>query len=84
MEKRLRLRKNQDVPDGYATINQNIADLLQVEEGKILEVVISKKRFQFKLKIDKKLEGGVHLSDREMTKNGLMDNTIATVREAIS
>jgi len=82
MERRLRLKKNQSVPKGYAVINQDTANLLQVSEGKTLEVVVSKKRFQFKVKIDNSVEGFVHLSSEEMAEKGLMDNTIATVREA--
>ncbi len=82
MEKRLRLRRDPSVPKGYAVINPDIAKLLQVSEGRTLEIVVAKKKFYFKVKIDSKAEPGVHLSSDEMVENGLMDNTIATIREA--
>ncbi|WEU39977.1 MAG: hypothetical protein OdinLCB4_005775 [Candidatus Odinarchaeum yellowstonii] len=82
MEKRLRLKRDPNVQKGYAAINPDTAKLLDVSDGKTLEIVVAKKKFQFKVKVDSKIEQGVHLSSEEMVEKGLMDNTIATVREA--
>ncbi len=82
MEKRLRLKRNQSVSKGYAVINPDTAKLLAISDGKNLEVVVAKKKFYFIVKVDSKVEPGVHLSSDEMVEKGLMDNTIATVREA--
>ena len=61
-------------------LNKNIFNLLELEEGMDLEIVVSKKKFKFKLKIDDNLEDSVYLSKEEMVENGLSDNTISTVR----
>ncbi|MHA1410866.1 MAG: hypothetical protein ACTSQY_11255 [Candidatus Odinarchaeia archaeon] len=83
MDKRLRLRQNSSVKEGYAHINKKIYDMLEIKEGMDLEVVVSKKKFRFKIKIDDGVEDAVFLSKQEMSSKGLSENTIATVRGVI-
>jgi hypothetical protein len=80
MQKRLRLKENSDIPEGFAYMNKNIFKILKLTDDMDLEVVVSKKKFRFKLKVDNNLEDGVFLSKQEMIVNGLSNNTIATVR----
>ena len=80
MQKRLRLKENPDIEEGFVHINKNIFGLLELNDETDLEIVVSKKKFKFKLKIDEKLEDGIYLSKDEMGSKGLSDNTIATVR----
>ncbi|MHA1835357.1 MAG: hypothetical protein ACTSYQ_00245 [Candidatus Odinarchaeia archaeon] len=80
MQKRLRLLSKADLEAGHALINKNLFKLLELEDNMGLEIVVSKKKFRFNLKIDDSLDDYVYLSKSEMERNGLSDKTIATIR----
>jgi len=81
-ERRLRLRRREDVPEGQARMNQKTMEELKISE--FIEVVIGgKKRLKFKVTgVDSVPEREVWCNSEELRVHGVADNTIATVRAA--
>lgn len=81
-EKRLRLRRRDDVGSGLAKLNPNTARALQIEDR--LEVVVAgKKKMELKaLLLDQVPPNEVWVNSEEMRAQGLADNSIATVRRS--
>jgi len=81
-ERRLRLRRRDDVPEGQARMNPKAMEYLGIED-KIEVVVAGKKRYTFRvLPLDQVPENEVWCNADEMRMYGLADRTIATVRRA--
>ncbi|MEM3670869.1 MAG: hypothetical protein QW767_03890 [Thermoprotei archaeon] len=83
-ELRLRLRKKPDVGQDVARMNSQVAKQLQIKDK--LEVVIAgKRKLELSvLPVDEVPSNEVHCNDQTLTKQGISDNTIATVRAASS
>ena len=82
-EKRLRLRRREDVDPGVAKINPETAKFLQITD--MLEVVIAgKKRYTFKaIGFGDVPANEVWCNADELRARGIADNTIATVRRPL-
>ncbi len=82
-EKRLRIRRRDDVDPGLAKINPETAKMLQITNS--LEVVIAgKKRFTFKaIGVGDVPANEVWCNTEELRAKGIADNTIATVRRPL-
>jgi len=84
VEKRLKLRKKDEVQEGTARINPKTADFLGIS-GKLEIVLAGKKRYNF----DVIISGGVPvnevwLNSEQMRRLGISDNTTATVRKPLT
>jgi hypothetical protein len=79
-ERRLRLRKKVDIAAETARINTKTVSELQIRDR--LEVVIAgKKRMELSvIPVDDVPENEVHCNDAVLTKQGIADNSIATIR----
>ncbi len=84
VERRLRLRRRDDVNPGMAKMNPKTMTELGVTDT--LEVVIAgKKRYRFKvLPLDAVPEREVWLNEDELREQGIADNTIATCRRPLT
>ncbi|MHA1237718.1 MAG: hypothetical protein ACTSSJ_00490 [Candidatus Odinarchaeia archaeon] len=84
IEKRMRLRKKPNVKPGEAYLLKETMKELGVKSGEEIEIVVSKKRFRFIAKESGEPNGReVWLSEEEMHKKGLQDETISSVRKAL-
>ncbi|HDI32014.1 MAG TPA: hypothetical protein ENF80_04260 [Thermofilum sp.] len=79
-ERRLRLRRREDVPEGQARMNPKTMEELKIASS--IEVVVGgKKRLRFKvLGLESVPEREVWCNAEELRVYGVADNTIATVR----
>lgn len=79
-ERRLRLRRREEVPEGQARMNPSTMGELDI--GRIAEVVVGgKKRLRFiALPLDSVPPNEVWCNSEELRQRGVADNTIATVR----
>lgn len=82
-EKRLKLRKKDEVEEGSARINSKTAEFLGITDK--LEVVLAgKKRYEFNAVISDGVPvNEVWLNSEQMKKLGIADNTTATVRKPL-
>jgi hypothetical protein len=81
-ERRMKVRKKVDVAPDTARINTNTAKELQIKDK--LEIVIAgKKKLELTvLPLDDIPPNEVHCNDATLTKAGIADNSIATIRAA--
>ena len=80
VEKRLRVRRNEQVPPGQARMNPKTMEYLGIEEEVEL-VVAGKKRLCFKaLPLEAVPENEVWCNAEELRGYGIADYTIATCR----
>jgi len=79
-EKRLRIRRREEVPEGQARLNPKSMEYLEIK--KEVEIVIAgKKRYRFKaFPWEGVPENEVWCNADEMRMLGIADRTIATVR----
>lgn len=79
-ERRLRIRRREDVPEGQARMNPKTMEDLKISNS--IEVVIGgKKRLRFRvLGLESVPEREVWCNAEELRVYGVADNTIATVR----
>lgn len=81
-ERRLRLRRRNDVPEGQSRMNPDTMKELGIE-GKIEVVIAGKKKMQFAvLPNDDVPRNEVWCNEEELRRYGIADYTIATVRAA--
>ncbi|MDH5816170.1 MAG: hypothetical protein QE164_05315 [Candidatus Nezhaarchaeota archaeon] len=83
VEKRLKLRKKDEVQEGTARINPKTAEFLGITDK--LEVVLAgKKRYNFDVIISEGVPvNEVWLNSEQMRRLGISDNTTATVRRPL-
>ena len=83
-ERRLRIRRRDDVPRGQARMNPKAIEYLGIKDR--VEVVIGgKKRFTFAvLPSDKVPENEVWCNADELKELGIADNTVAATRAPLS
>ncbi|RLE94556.1 MAG: hypothetical protein DRN04_03195 [Thermoprotei archaeon] len=79
-EKRLRLRRKDNVSRGLAKMNSKAAEFLGIKDS--LEVVIAgKKRLYFRVLVSEDVpENEVWCNEDELREYGIADNSIATCR----
>lgn len=84
VEKRLKLRKKDEVQEGTARINSKTAEFLGVTDK--LEIVLAgKKRYNFDALISEGVPvNEVWLNSEQMRRLGIADNTTATVRKPLA
>jgi len=84
VEKRLKLRKRDEVKEGTARINPKTADFLGITSK--LEIVLAgKKRYDFDAVVSEAVPvNEVWLNSEEMRRYGIADNTTATVRRPLT
>jgi len=80
IERRLRIRRREEVARGIAKMNPKMMEYLGVVDS--LEVVVAgKKRYKFKVLSDENVpEKEVWCNSDELREYGIADNTIATCR----
>ena len=80
LERRIRVRRRDEVKPEYAIINSKLANELEIKD--YLEIVVAgKKRLKFKVHIkDEVPEKEVWCNSDVLRENGIADNSIATVR----
>ncbi len=79
-EKRLRLRRKDDLDKGNSRLNATTAKFLQVS-GRIEVIVAGKKKLELKaVPLPDVPENEVWINTDEMKQLGLSDNSIATIR----
>ncbi|MCS7104445.1 MAG: hypothetical protein NZ954_02615 [Thermofilaceae archaeon] len=83
-ERRLRIRRRDDVPHGQARVSPKAMEYLGIKDS--VEVVVGgKRKFVFNaLALDKVPENEVWCNADEMRELGIADNTIAAVRAPLS
>ncbi|RLF23140.1 MAG: hypothetical protein DRJ68_00335 [Thermoprotei archaeon] len=83
VEKRLKLRRKDEVKEGTARINPKTAEFLGITDK--LEVVLAgKKRYDFNVFMSEAVPTNeVWLNSEEMRRYGIADNTTATVRRPL-
>ena len=81
-EKRLRIRRRDDVDPGLAKINPETAKLLQIDDR--LEVIVAgRKKLDLKATLFEQVPiNEVWANSDEMRVQGLADNSIATIRRS--
>ena len=84
VEKRLKLRKKDEVKEGTARINPKTAEYLGITSK--LEIVLAgKKRYDFEAVVrDTVPVNEVWLNSDQMKRLGIADNTTATVRRPLT
>ncbi len=83
VERRLKLRKRDEVKEGTARINPKTAEFLGITDK--LEVVLAgKKRYNFDVVVSDAVPvNEVWLNSDQMKRLGIADNTTATVRRPL-
>jgi len=83
VERRLKLRKRDEVKEGTARINPKTAEFLGITDK--LEVVLAgKKRYNFDVVVSNAVPvNEVWLNSDQMKRLGIADNTTATVRRPL-
>lgn len=81
-ERRLRLRKKADVAPNAARMNTKVIQELQIKER--IEIVIAgKKKLELNvIPVDDVPPNEVHCNEATLTRSGIADNSIATIRAA--
>jgi len=84
VERRLKLRKKDEVKEGTARINPKTAEFLRITDK--LEVVLAgKKRYNFDVVMSDAVSmNEVWLNSEQMKRLGIADNTTATVRRPLA
>ncbi|MEM0272802.1 MAG: hypothetical protein QW514_09710 [Thermoprotei archaeon] len=79
-EKRLRLRKKMDIAPTVARMNSKVVQELQIKD-KIEIVIAGKRRLELSVvPIDDIPPNEVHCNESTLTRSGIADNSIATIR----
>ncbi|MEM0321742.1 MAG: hypothetical protein QW613_05020 [Thermoprotei archaeon] len=79
-EKRLRLRKKMDVAPTVARMNSKVVQELRIKD-KIEIVIAGKRRLELSVvPIDDIPPNEVHCNESTLTRSGIADNSIATIR----
>ena len=83
VEKRIRIRYDESLPENTAKISKELANLLGIGENDLIEVVVAgRKKFVFKPLIVEDLDPNIVLCyPRELREKGVADKSIATVRK---
>lgn len=81
-ERRLRLRKKADVAPNAARMNTKVIQELQIKDR--IEIVIAgKKKLELNvIPVDDVPPNEVHCNEATLTRSGIADNSIATIRAA--
>jgi len=84
IERRLKLKKRDEVKEGTARINPKTAEFLGITDK--LEVVLAgKKRYNFDVAVSDVVPvNEVWLNSEQMKRLGIADNTTATVRKPLA
>lgn len=84
VERRLKLRKKDEVKEGTARINPKTAEFLGITDK--LEVVLAgKKRYDFDVVVSDAVPANeVWLNSEQMKRLGIADKTTATVRRPLT
>ncbi|MGC8953569.1 hypothetical protein [Desulfurococcus amylolyticus] len=82
-EKRVRIRFDRTLNEPIAKIPSALASMLDIKNDERVEVVVAgRKRFEFKaLVFESTDENVVYVYPGEIEKNGVADNSIATIRK---
>lgn len=82
-EKRIRIRFNRELDKPIAKIPVNIANELGIKNGDLIEIIVAgKKKTIFTVEIVESSENHVLVYPVELEKQGISDNSIATIRKA--
>jgi len=85
-QKRMRLRHRVEVERGKSFLNPETMSFLEVEDSQEIEIVVAKKK-KFRSIVFSKSEvplNEVWMNPDELQEKGIADNSIATVRKAVS
>ena len=85
-QKRMRLRHRVEVERGKSFLNPETMSFLEVEDSQEIEIVVAKKK-KFRSIAFSKSEvplNEVWMNPDELQEKGIADNSIATVRKAVS
>ncbi|MEM4528400.1 MAG: hypothetical protein QXS23_04335 [Desulfurococcaceae archaeon] len=84
MEKRVRLRFDKSIDTSIAKLPSSLAKMLGIHDNEDVEVIIAgKKKFTLKAQLfDSTDVNTVHVNPAEFEKQGVADNSIATIRKA--
>ena len=85
-QKRMRLRHRVEVEKGKSFLNPKTMSFLEVEDSQEIEIVVAKKK-KFRSIAFSKSEvplNEVWMNPDELQEKGIADNSIATVRKAVS
>jgi len=85
IEKRIRIRYDESLPEGVARLSKELASYLGINENDLIEIVVGgKRKFVFKTVIDEKVEANtVYCYPEELRERGVADYSIATVRKRL-
>ncbi len=83
VEKRIRIRYDDSLPENTARLSKELAKLLNIGEDDLIEIVVAgRKKFVFKPEIVDGLDPNiVFCYPEELREKGVADNSIATVRK---
>jgi len=83
-ERRLRLRRKDEVSEGLARMNPKTMEQLQIKD-KIEVVIAGKKKGVWSVLASESVsENEVWMNSEELRRRGIADNTIATVRRPLT
>lgn len=82
-EKRIRVRYDESLPEDRLKIHKDLASMLGLKQDDDVELVVAgKKRFVYKVVIVDNIESEVVFCNPNLlVKNGVADNSIATIRK---
>lgn len=83
-EKRIRIRFDQSLNEPVARIPSALASMLDIKSDDTVEIVVAgRKKFLFKAVVFESTdENTVYIYPKEVEKNGVADNSIATLRKS--
>lgn len=84
VEKRIRVRYDESLSEDVAKIHKDLANALGVTDKDLIEIVVAgRRKFVYKpLIVDNIDVEAVYCNPINLRKNGVADNSIATVRKA--
>ncbi len=84
VEKRIRIKYDESLPENTARVSKELAKLIGISENDSIEIVVAgKKKFVFRALIVDDIESNtVYCYPEELRENGVADNSIATIRRA--
>lgn len=82
-EKRIRIKYDDNLPEGVAKVPKELAKMLGINDGDKIEIVVAgKKKFVFTATIiDEPGTNNVYVYPAELEEKGVADNSIATLRK---
>ena len=82
-ERRLRILHDENAKEGELVIHSALKEALDIKTT--AEIVVSKRRFTFKVRVKKTIpEDKIFGNPEELLKFGIQDNSIATIRAPLS